>query len=484
MTSQCAICIESYNRQSRKEVQCPYCQYSTCSQCCRQYLLGNTQDPHCMNCRRHWNREVLSQRFPMSFLHHDYKAHRENVLYERERSLLPSTQPAVAAVYKRLEMEKEREAVMERLLEHKKTLDELRAVVDDLDIRIRNARYNSRTTRSNPYRSAVIRGCPKDDCRGFIQKDWKCGICSVSICSKCHEVLPAEANTVPLVETNTSEQEETPTGHVCLPENIETAKLILSQTRPCPKCSVPIYKIDGCDQMFCTQCHTAFSWRSGEIVLKHIHNPHYYEWQRQQTDAPPREPGDIPCGGVPSVYDLRQWFQITEDMIRANRAMRFPGRHLPPFPNPDHPIPPIPKLYNAFCNLHRLATHIEHVELPNHREPEQQLERNEDIRIQFLMNTINEDQLKFELQKREKRIQKKKAIYLIYDMFLNTVADLLRNALGTPYSKAEAKRLNDQLHNLRVYFNEQAKVVSRQFNSRVPNISEDWNIYSTDYKMP
>lgn len=540
--TECAICIESYNRQARKEIQCPYCAYSTCSQCCRQYLLGSLQDPHCMNCRRHWNREVLAQRFPMTFLHHDYKSHRENVLYDRERSLLPSTQPAVAAVYKRMEMEKERDGLMERFLEHKKHMDALRDTIDEMDIRIRNARYNARTTRSNPYRSAVIRGCPKDDCRGFIQKDWKCGVCSVSICNKCHEVLPgilsgcaplgsapsgfaptdcvpsgsaptglseapadcvpsgfapsglsgatpstSEPDSVPMGDTEETNPGEpnAPDAHTCKPENIETAKLILSQTRPCPKCSVPIYKIDGCDQMFCTQCHTAFSWRSGEIVLKNIHNPHYYEWQRQNTDAPPREPGDIPCGGVPGLYDLRHWFQITEAMVRADRATRFPNRHLNirhPIDPADANIPPIPKAYTKLCNLHRLATHIEHVELPGHREPEQQMERNEDLRIQFLMNQINEDQLKFELQKREKKIQKKRAIYLIYDMFLNTVADLLRNAIGAPYSNDEVSRLMKQLNTLRVYFNDQAKTISRQFNSRVPNISENWDIYSTDYK--
>jgi hypothetical protein len=455
-----------------------------------------------MNCRRHWNREILTERFPSSFINQDYKSHRENVLYERERSLLPNTQPAVAAAYKVIEMEEERRGVLDRMTEHRNQMTKLKTSLDELDIRIRTARFNKRNTRNNTYRSVVIRGCPKNDCRGFIQKNWECGICSVKICSKCHEILgahegaeggdasnadasnaPGDASNTPgdasnPEATNEPANTEAPTGHVCLPENIETAKMIMSQTRPCPKCSVPIYKIDGCDQMFCTQCHTAFSWRSGEIVVKHIHNPHYYEWQRQNTDAPPREPGDIPCGGVPTIYEIRTWFQITDAMIRADRANNHRLRH-PPI---ETLIPPIPKEYNRICALHRLAAHIEHVELPNHREPENQLEQNEDLRIAFLMNKMTEIQLKYELQKREKKKQKKKAIYLIYDMFLNTVADILRRTFSLPYSSKEVQRLLNQLNHLRLYFNEQSKVISRQFNSRVPNIHEKWEIFSVDYK--
>ena len=80
------------------------------------------------------------------------------------------------------------------------------------------------------------------------------------------------------------------------PDTKATAELLSKDTKPCPKCSIPIHKLEGCDQMWCTQCHTGFSWKRGTIENR-IHNPHYYEWQRQNNGGQaPRNPGDFECG--------------------------------------------------------------------------------------------------------------------------------------------------------------------------------------------
>jgi len=51
--------------------------------------------------------------------------------------------------------------------------------------------------------------------------------------------------------------------------------------------------------MFCVECKTTFSWRTGRIVNKGEahHNPHFYEWKRQQLPITERNQLDNPCEG-------------------------------------------------------------------------------------------------------------------------------------------------------------------------------------------
>jgi hypothetical protein len=103
--------------------------------------------------------------------------------------------------------------------------------------------------------------CPISNCDGIVTKG-HCQKCKTKICSKCLE--------------------ESKSPHECNADTLKTIQLIKKETKNCPKCKVSIHKIDGCDQMFCTKCKTAFSWRTGQLQTGHIHNPHYFEWLRQR----------------------------------------------------------------------------------------------------------------------------------------------------------------------------------------------------------
>ena len=53
--------------------------------------------------------------------------------------------------------------------------------------------------------------------------------------------------------------------------------------------------------MWCTQCHIPFSWKSGLRVNGVVHNPHFYQWQRDGVGAAPiQTPGAQTCGGLPT----------------------------------------------------------------------------------------------------------------------------------------------------------------------------------------
>ncbi len=126
-------------------------------------------------------------------------------------------------------------------------------------------------------RRTFIMKCQVANCAGFLSTHYKCGVCDTTTCVECLEIKENDA-------------------HECKKENVDSAKMIKKETRPCPTCATRIYKIDGCDQMWCVDCKTAFSWNTGNVVNSKIHNPHYYEYIRQTQGSVPRDPDDIVMG--------------------------------------------------------------------------------------------------------------------------------------------------------------------------------------------
>lgn len=147
-------------------------------------------------------------------------------------------------------------------------------------------------------RVQILRGCPAEGCRGFLSVGGICGICDAKICLCCHEIVGKKGEAVEqlgelefrITERNQGAGEPTTRMHRCDPASVETAKLLQKETRPCPKCKALIFKTDGCDQMWCTQCQTPFSWRTGRVEEGRVHNPHYYEWLRRTQGSVPRVP--------------------------------------------------------------------------------------------------------------------------------------------------------------------------------------------------
>ena len=126
---------------------------------------------------------------------------------------------------------------------------------------------------------SYLQGCPVEGCRGLINSECVCEVCSCTICGECRVLLFNG-----LI-------------HKCNPDDIATIKAMTGNTKACPNCSACIYKIDGCDQMWCVKCKTAFSWETNRIERGGIHNPHYFQWLREQGEVIPRTPGDT--GGNP-----------------------------------------------------------------------------------------------------------------------------------------------------------------------------------------
>jgi hypothetical protein len=420
----CSICCEKINISNRKDIKCLYCNYVACRECIAQFLLVNINEPNCMNCKKVWNREFLCNNFTKTFINNDYRDYRQKLLLDKEKALLPATQPIVEAMNNKVKLEK---ALRDYLIEVNKKKQEF---YDEIQINdtIINGGAN------NKQKKVFIRKCGVEDCRGFLSEQWKCGMCDTTTCNKCLELLKQD---------NDNDLE-----HVCKEENIESAKLISKDSKPCPKCAALIFKIDGCNQMWCVMCHTAFSWVTGQIETSRIHNPHYYEMLRNMSanGEIPREPENI-CNddntGMPNNHQIEILLLIKRNEPEYN------------------------KFKEHILNITRKIFHM----LYNHPNTFQakydKCKRN--LRIQYLMNYITEEYWKKELQRKEKKYEKELNIYQVIRTLDIIGGDIIRSI-----QTKNIKTIYNDFEKLRININDGLYQIGKQYSDTYKTINEEW----------
>jgi len=486
----CSICCEKFNKSNLKPVTCGFCvNFTACLACVKRYLLETTQSAHCMNCKHEWSRVTLVENIPKTFIGIEYKKRRQELILEMEKSMMPATQPYVEIEIERNKMHEITKEI--QILRHKKYsinaysdlhLEyELECVRKEhyikciiKDIRDRTARLTGNYNGNRDNRAQFIRKCPVEDCKGFLSTGWKCGICKTKVCSKCHEI---KKRGTPLEGTNNDgKEEEEEEGeeerrHVCDPNNVETAKLLKNDTKACPKCATMIFKIDGCDQMFCTQCHTAFSWNTMRIETKIIHNPHYFQYLREQANGREiaRNPLDNPCAEI-----LPDGEAFTVEMIhyistQLNELSSF---------NVSTPEtePRMLRIRKVVEKEMQLCNHV----VGNHYARENAIHSNRDIRIQYMMNLMSEDKYKQLLQVREKQLEKTREFEMIFRTYVTAARDIILNYVNT-HTKEErnARKLEVyfELQNLRHYINDCFAKLQPVFGCKVWQITERINSF-------
>ena len=440
----CQICFNKYTKILRKPVECQYCKYSSCLECAKKYVLSIITDPKCMQCNVAWNREFIDSHFVPTFRNNDLKKHRENVLLDREKSLLPAT-VELAQASKQAKINKQN---LDNLYEKK---NELYRKLSSINQDIRIFQYNTRRgidaddagTSAGTERKQFMRACVMSSCRGFLSSQWKCGICNVYVCPDCHELKKSQKD------------EE----HVCNPDDIASAKLLSKDSKPCPKCTALIFKIDGCNQMWCIMCHTPFDWITGkETSSNNIHNPEYYRYIREKNGGNiPRNLGDIPmrCGGMPGFWEVNRYIDKHQPSIDALRLIND-------------------LRYDYLRNLHRAIGHITDIEMRRH--PNNILTNYQELRISYLLNEIDEDTWKFELQKKEKKKDLITARRNVYEMIVTIATDLFHKLLLTKIP-AEIVKILDEFNEAIKYYNESIDNVAKRFNSTsIKKFNDNWEL--------
>lgn len=399
----CDVCLEPYKGLKNAKITCDFCEFLACAACHTRYLLDTPQDPHCMSCRKGWTRKSMLKNFTKKFVTEDYKHRREELLFERERSLMPATQPWVERARNIEKCKTKSSELKTKAAEVRKKINEVINRGGNVEARIKHheeiiplqekeaiylVHANNWESRRLIYDNSVpnakrafIRACPSNGCKGFLSSAWKCGLCDNWTCPECLEVKG------PVKDA----------PHTCNPDSVETAKLMAQQTKNCPKCAAAIFKIDGCDQMWCTQCQTPFSWRTGQVVVNGtIHNPHYYEYMRAHGGLA-RAVGDVPCGGLPNFYTVNNI--VTQLNVYELRSL---------------------------MTIHRMWGHIDGVVMYRYNNRNDIQTENRDLRIEYMLGKLSEEGFKKKLQQKEKQRAKNEEIRACLQMYQAVTIDLLQ----------------------------------------------------------
>ena len=439
--AECEICYEDFNKSTRSRVPCGHCNLDACKKCVRYYLMNTTSGAHCMGCKNAWDRDFTQKYLNKSFYNGSYKDRRKEMLFEGEKARFPETMPAVEN-YKNIQNwqkeEKETQLAIDQLREQLWQLERDRRKLNN---NIRRAK-TGQVIEEKKEASKFIRKCPVDGCEGFLSSAWKCGVCNIWACPHCFEAKGYEKDA----------------EHTCNPDDVASAELIKKETKPCPACGTRIFKISGCDQMWCTACHIAFSWRTGLRVNGVIHNPHFYAWQREGGAAVIQNPGAQICGGLPTYYQIRdrkramqhnkvfrhfiKHTNLLGDIVSNNgewNRYTIGGQNA------------LEGLDNNIQNLHRGANHFQYTIIDRFRQHCQQAQDNKELRIKFICGEIDETNMKTQLLKRDTQYNKRQALLHVYEL------------MGAVYTECVI-----DIHNAMLEFVNQTKDEDLQDTSKLP----------------
>jgi hypothetical protein len=106
---ECPICAETFTSSLRKKINCSKCNTDICLKCFKTYLLESSiGEPHCMNCKKVFNRYFLQTNLSKTFIDKDYAKHREEILWREEESFIPSAQIKVERILQGRKLQKEK----------------------------------------------------------------------------------------------------------------------------------------------------------------------------------------------------------------------------------------------------------------------------------------------------------------------------------------------------------------------------------------
>lgn len=443
---ECNICVEQCNIL----LHCSFCDFATCKKCLSRFLLESINEAHCMNCKKNYDREYLIKEFKLHWFNNKYKPSRQQILFDRQKALFNDTVPYVEIlkeidniskhitnlsnvrddIYSKLPKKFQYEVFLySENEEYKEYIDDLNKLNSQISTckklkKIYEYRYKTGTIEDNQQtdnnekqkikKTTFYGKCPGDKCPGLLNKNGICITCGEKSCTKCFEKLTD--------------------SHECNPDTLETIKLLQKDTKPCPKCFIPIHRSAGCYQMWCTSCHTTFHYNTGEILHEKIHNPHYAEWMQKQN---------INTDGGNCDLDARLYsFQHKSPKHSYSTANLLQAIHHIQLTIIRYKIEPKIRLYSNTQHSDRI------------------------LRCRFLTGKITENSFKQKLFANYKQSMRWNDIKNLFQFMVEAITSILENYL----INSSLTVLKIQIDTLISYFNTERTRLYNIYQNNIPNI--------------
>jgi len=449
-TTECPICITDVAADTT--IMCTFCHQIACKTCYKKFF-ETADSPRCLHCHAEFDYEFLASHFTKSFVS-TLKMKNREIYLQRELSLIPHTQPFAAITKIKKEYSNQIDMLnhtISILEEYKRAYHGMNSHIDavlkpvhgyqnNTQWRLTRAQYiidnpipitqnmmpgfdppvtslylpTIRTTLRNITQnwytipnsenttttsSSFHYKCNTQGCSGFINHTWHCSMCKNWTCKDCFAIKGTNKDA----------------PHECKKEDVETATFIKKDTKPCPKCGEGISKINGCNQMWCPYCHTAFDWISGKTETK-IHNPEYYRWMRENGKHIPREAGDGPVNmgdGPVNMFNqpclnfqLQPYAHFVQALEFLKQCKCGKGKNCE-----------CRKTVDNLDEWHRKILHLNHVTIPKYnRNVNETNLKLQDIRIKYLLNVIDKEEMASQIQRIDNKEKKEKRIHDILQM--------------------------------------------------------------------
>ena len=324
---ECTLCTESMIDNDR--IICPHCSIEICEPCFQYGITMELQNPVCIYCKKPLSLEFILSNNATYWCEKIFLDYYSNLLLEKEKNKIMDTIPKFKIHVEIDNLKKERN----NLLTNKKIMNLLKKKglsKEDLEntyenhIYTRNKQKETLTTKIEKLEKSLnikqkekkekisyITKCPKDNCKGFINSKYFCEICDTKICKACFMITNQD--------------------HTCSRHDIESAEMIKKDSKPCPGCYIPIFKISGCNQMFCTNCNTVFHWETLQIDKGPVHNQHYFDYLSELKNSSEQSRLDnVACGTIEEIYTnidrkiMISWLQHTYTKTQEINTIKIP----------------------------------------------------------------------------------------------------------------------------------------------------------------